>query len=272
MKILLANYSLEKRAGSEMWTVTMYDYLSQFYDVDVFVSSGGFNAMIGSWADRGKEYDLALINHNVCLRELAGWNIKRRIFTSHGPIPELEQPIPGADVYVAVSEEVHANLTLKGFLSWIMRNPIDTSYFTPAPVNEQLQNILWMNNRAPNIDLVERASQGFEYRIQTGWQDGVKQNIQWADLVISSGRGVYEALSCGKNAMVVNWCGCDGMVTRENIEKLRTVNCSGRYFNQFWEPERVREEFQLYDPKRDLRPYIIENNEVSTIAGGYLKL
>jgi hypothetical protein len=120
--------------------------------------------------------------------------------------------------------------------------------------------------------LIEQVSQGFEYRVQTGWQDGVKENIQWADLVMTSGRGIYEALSCGKNAMVVNWCGVDGMVTRKNIEKLRTVNCSGRYYNQFWGPERMREELGLYDPGRNLRPYIIENHEVSTVAGGYLKL
>jgi glycosyltransferase involved in cell wall biosynthesis len=272
MKILLANYDLEKRSGSEMWTLTMFNYLSRFHEVDVFVPPSGFNAMIGSWADREQEYDLALVNHNICLEELAEWDIKRRIFTSHGPIPELEQPIPGADVYVAVSEEVHANLTSKGFFSHVIRNPIDTNYFTPAPVNPELRNILWMNNRAPNIELIEKVSQGFEYRIQTGWADGVKENIQWADLVMTSGRGIYEALSCGKNVMVVNWCGVDGMVTRENIEKLRTVNCSGRYYNQFWGPDRMREEFKRYDPERDMRAYVIENHEVSTIAGRYLKL
>jgi hypothetical protein len=271
MKILLANVDLEKRAGSEMWTVTMHRHLSKEHDVDVYTSTG-INNLIKSQSNKNKEYDLALINHNVCLRELSGWNIKHRIFTSHGILPDLEQPIPGADVYVAVSEEVHANLTSKGFNSYIIRNPIDTEYFSPLPVNRKLERLLWMNNRAPNIKLVELASGGYEYRLQTWWSDGVKDAIQWADLVISSGRGIYEALSCGRNAMVVNWCGCDGMVTQQNIYDFRRCNCSGRFRELWLPPGLLRTEFELYDPDRNMRPYIIENNDVKKIAGEYLKL
>ena len=65
----------------------------------IFKKANNFNTNI--------KYDLAIINHNKCLIELNKYNnIKKKIFTSHGIIPEAEQPYLGADYYVAISEEV----------------------------------------------------------------------------------------------------------------------------------------------------------------------
>lgn len=273
MKILLSNYSLEHLAGSETWSMTMFHHLVKMgHDVDVFVSSLGENTLIPAECCKDKAYDLAIINHNKCLHELSDWNIKRRVFTSHGVFPALERPIPGADIYVSVSEEVQATLKKHWFESVIIRNPIDTDYFTPVKPNKELENILWMNNRKPMLDVIELASYGYNYRTQWGSRPGVKENIQWADLVVSSGRGIYEALSCGKNAMVANWCGCDGIVTGETMLELRKKNCSGRTHKEYWDTERIREEFNKYDPERDLRPYILENNNIAIIAERYLAL
>jgi hypothetical protein len=248
----------------------MFEHLSKTHYVDAFAYDG-MNNLIPATCSKETHYDLAIINHNVCLAALRDWNIDKRVFTSHGVIPDLEQPIPGADAYVAVSEEVQDSLSAKGFRSTIIRNPIDTEYFSPAPVDKTLKRILWMNNRAPNMELVEPSSKGCEYRIQTGWADGVKENIQWADLVVTSGRGAYEAMSCGKNVCIVNWCGCDGMVTPDTIYELRQYNCSGRRHNEFWTAERTRQEFEKYDPDLNMRPYIIENNDVEVIAEQYLR-
>ena len=273
MKILLATFSLERRAGSETWTMTMFHQLKKMgHTVDVFVKSNDGNNLIDATCDKNTKYDIAIINHNVCLTDLATWDIKRRIFTSHGPTTELEQPVHGADVYVAVSEEVQENLTVKGFSSIVIRNPINTEDFSQVKPSKTLKKILWMNNRKPTDEMIIPASEGYEYRTQWGWRSDVKENIQWADLVITSGRGVYEALSCGKNAMVVNWCGCDGMVTEKTILEFKKKNCSGRTVGAFWPPERIREEFSKYDVNRNLRPYILENNNIATIARRYLDL
>ena len=130
-----------------------------------------------------------------------------------------------------------------------------------------------MNNRAPHIDMIEKASTGLECMVVTGWQDGVRAAMQWADLVCTSGRGVYEALSCGKNAMVVNWCGIDGMVTPESILELRKCNCSGRRYGYQWNPAEIRAKmFEGYDSGRDMRGYILENNNVCSIAREYFSL
>ena len=272
MRILLANSTLAHRAGSEMWTKTMCNELRRFNEVDVYVSTIGENKLINAGCDKAKRYDLGIINHNICLQELQSWNIDRRILTCHGIWPELEQPVPGADVYVSVSEEVQAHLWRQGYNSRIIRNPIDVDHFYPVWGSRELKRIVWMNNRNVMPEMVKVASNGYESRVVSGWQDGVRDALQWADLVVSSGRGIYEALSCGKNACVVNWCGCDGMVTPENIYVLRKNNCSGRYHREFWPPEQLHEEFRKYDPALDLRPYVLEHHDVRKIAREYVTL
>ncbi len=275
MKILLTNYSLQYRAGSETWTMTMFNKLSKEYDVDVYVSKAGINALINASSDSKKHYDLALVNHNSCLHEISGWNIDKRVFTSHGIIPKLEQPISGADIYVSVSEEVQSNLVDKGFESVIIRNPIDTDYFIGSPGNDELKSILFLNNHALKIDcrkMIRSACSGYDFKILSGWETNVKENILWADLVISSGRGCYEALSCGKNVMIVNQFGCDGMVTEDNILELRKNNCSGRRYNYNWTVRDIVNEFEKYNSGRNMREYIVENNNVGIIAGEYLSL
>jgi len=274
MRIILTNYSLEKLAGSETWTMTMYEYLLQSHEVDIYVSRRGCNKLLPNArkAHPKTHYDLALINHNSCLRETIGLDIDKRVFTSHGVVPVLEQPIQGADAYVSVSEEVQGNLRQKGFDSKVIRNPINTDYFTPSPVHCRLSNILFLNNQANPLRMVTEACEGYQLRVLSGHNPEVKENISWADLVISSGRGCYEAMSCGKNVMIVNRFGCDGMVTWENIFELRKNNCSGRRFNLGWQAGDVRREFGKYDPERNMRPYILEHNAVGKIAAELVRI
>lgn len=277
MKILLATYSLSERAGSETWVLTMYDHLTKTHNVDVYVSKAGKNNLINAECNPNKQYDLALINHNTCLNELRTWDIGKRVFTSHGPNPALEQPIPGADVYVSVSEEVQANLKAKGFDSQVIRNPINTDHFTESPVNRELKNILFMFNHAfkPRISPLEKvmvACAGYEFKVLSDFQANVKESISWADLVITAGRGCYESLSCGKNVMIVNRAWFDGMVTWENIFELRKNNCSGRRFDLPGGAEDIRNELKKYDLDRDMRSYILQHNNVDVTVDQYLSL
>jgi hypothetical protein len=272
MKILLANNSLEYLGGTETWMITMFNYLSKEHDVDVYVPAHEKNTLIKKGFDESKEYDLGIINHKTCLKELSDFNIGKRIRTSHGVLPGEEEPTIGADIYVAVSEEVQSSLKGKGFDSCVIRNPIDTDHFGYSKPNPTLKKVLWMNNKTPMLSLIEQASKGYEFKIQTGFKNGTSSLMQEADLVITSGRGIYEALSCGKNAVIINWLGCDGLVTEENIIEFRKTNCSGRTFRECWEPERILEELKKYDPERNMRDYILENNEVSKIAEQYLSL
>ena len=72
--------------------------------------------------------------------------------------------------------------------------------------------------------------------------------------------------------MIVNQFGCDGMVTEDNISELRKNNCSGRRYNFSWATIDMVNEFRKYDPDRNMRGYILKNNNIGKIAKEYLSL
>ena len=273
MKILLTNDRLDLKGGSETWTMTMFDYLSKKHGVDVYVAKG-VNNLINADCSKEKHYDLAIINHNSCLKDTKDWNIETRIFTSHGVIPYLEKPISGADKYIAVSEEVQAGMKEIGFDAEVIRNPIDAEFFTPTPINRHLENILFLNNHARKIPYTEKViaacSQDYNFRILSDHKGDVKTHISWSDLVITVGRGCYESLACGKNVMVINRF-FDGMVTPESIFEFRKNNCSGRRFGFEWTAEDLKKELKKYNPDRNMRGYILEHNNINIIADEYLR-
>ena len=202
MRILLANNHLAQYGGSERWTETMYRTLSREHDVDVFTFTDNV-VFEAPRFDPAKQYDLGLINHNTCLRHLAGAKIKARIFTSHGVLPPLEHAIPGADEYVGVSEETADAIP---FQATVIRNPIDVAAFSPTrQVNDTLQNILFLsNNQGQALDVIRRAATGYNLEV-IGRQRQVKNVVDWinaADLVIGLGRSAYEAMACNRNVVI----------------------------------------------------------------------
>lgn len=264
MKILLTNHMIGGWTGSETWVYTMYNELSKHHEVDIYAHTK---------KTPQKDYDLALINHNTCLKDVMGWNIKRKVFTSHGVLPELEQPIEGADEYVAVSEEVQANLADKGFKSKVIRNPIDMERFKPEePVNDTLQNILFLSNYTSNVaNVVESACCGYNFKKIGGGTvvPNVEDYMNWADLVVTLGRGVLEALSCNRNVIIADYGGGDGFVTPENILEYRKKNNSGRTRRKMFTIDEFRKEMSLYDPQLKMRDYIKSNNDVKLITKLY---
>ena len=275
MKILLTNTSLNYRAGSEIWTLTMYNELIKEHEVDVFTV--GSNRMIERKYDENKEYDLAIINHRNCLDRLKdNKNIKRKIFTCHGVIPSLEQPIEGSDIYIAVSEETKENMINRGFkCDHIIRNPVNTEQFKCVkPINKELKNILYISNRRESHELIQRACSPYNLTIIGGSRpvSNVEEYINNADLVITIGRGVYESLACNRNVIVYDRGKGDGYIDENSIYKFRQNNCSGRSNKYVWDYKRLQEEFKKYNPELKMREYILRHNNVAKIAHEYINL
>jgi glycosyltransferase involved in cell wall biosynthesis len=230
----------------------------------------------------GGHYDLALVNHNVCLGALEGTDIDMKIFTSHGIIPHLEQPWLGADRYVAVSEEVRDNLLKQGFPSTIIRNPIDLEmYRSERPTSEKLTNVLFMSNyQGEAREVIENACKGLNLRIfgkdsQGGVQtQNVVEEMNWADVVIGLGRTAYEAMACERNVIVYDYNGADGFVTPQSVLEFRKNNCSGRAYKVKYSAGDLKAILGLYDPSMGtkLREYVKENNNVQKVVQQYLAL
>lgn len=279
MKILLTNTELAFRAGSENWVLTMFKELSRYHEVDVFTC--GANKLLTDYQWRpAVTYDLALINHGDCMRSIVAdrrFKIKKSIVTCHGVIPGLEQPVRGADAYVSVSEEVRLHLSkCYGIISTIIRNPVNTATFQERrAVNPALRNILYLSNRRTSEVCVRQACNS-HYRFKcVGGQDSVnnvEHYINWADLVVTLGRGIYESMACNRNVVVYDRNVGDGFIDDINFFKSREFNCSGRWRKYNFTPLGLREMFVHYDPMLLLRSIIMEHNDVRKIAKKYLTL
>lgn len=276
MKILLTNYSLSWLGGTQTWVATMAEELTRLgHEVHLFAADGQYD-LLPQYPRLDDNYDLALINHNVCLTALEGMNIKCKVFTSHGVIPELEQPIKGADIYVAVSEEVQHNLEMYGFQSQVIRNPIDTEKFVGSPIGKELKKVLFMSNYQGGArNVIEQACQeaGLELRIfGKDGQTDAKTAMEWADLVIGLGRTAYEAMSMNRNVIIFDYNGADGFADHVSLLDFRRNNCSGRYNKLKLNAQDLKSLFSEYNPDLQLRDYILKYNDVKKIAQQYLGL
>lgn len=276
MKILLTNNTLQNLAGSETWVKTMFESLESLgHQVGACVASGE-DLLIGKTVENP---DLAIINHNSCLNILKNLPCKK-IFTSHGVIPDLEQPVEGADIYVSVSEEVQENLKNKGFESVIIRNPIDCEKFkSTRPINDKIKKVLFSSNYqgyAKNVIIQTCQELGIELEIIGGNNRVVNivDKINEADLVIGLGRTAYEAMACERNVIIFDYNGADGMATPETLIEFRKNNCSGRRYRKQFTVEDLKNEFSKYSVEngKRLREYILENNNSKKIVKQYLEL
>lgn len=278
MKILLSNHGLRQYGGSETWVKTMFDELSKAHTVHIYTPRPNTIFLEMPPWDPTETYDLGILNHSMCLSFLKDKNVKKIIFTSHGVIPGAEKPVAGADVYVAVSEEVQAVLRAKGFESSVIRNPINTERFTPRKsAREKLQRIAYVsNNPRSKIGLIKRATAPWRLEVvgREGQLRDVKPLLERSDLIIGLGRSAYEAMSMERNVIVFDYKGADGFVTTSSSFTYRGCNFSGRTNRFDWTEEQLQEAIRLYDPSvgPSLRDYIVRHNDVKKIAEDYLSL
>lgn len=268
MNILLMNYMLGGTTGSETWTAAMQKELESFgHSVTASIDANLLPDI----------FDGAIINHNICLRSTKHLTCKK-IFTSHGVIPDLEQPVWGADVYVAVSEEVQRNLKDKGFDSIVIRNGIDLDVYRPTkPVNSTLKKVLFSSNYTGGKEKIIRQAcdlLGVSFTRIGGKNKvtNVPEVLNEHDFVIGLGRTALEAMACNRNVIIYDYNGGDGFVTPDNIYTYCEANCSGRTNHIYYTPESLAQEMQKYNPDLNLRSYIEEHNNLKKIVQQYLSM
>ncbi|WP_018631075.1 hypothetical protein [Niabella aurantiaca] len=262
--ILVANNHLQHLGGSETYTYTLAEELKkQAFDVEYFTFHKGLvsdrlETDIGVRFMKKRKYDLILANHYTCVNHLR--NKGFIIQTCHGIYPELEQPSPHANGYVAISQEVKDHLSQKNLESRIILNGINMDRFkSTAPLCPDVKTVLSLCQSDEANQIIEASCQAVGARLTTlnkfknpVWH--VERMINRADLVIGIGRSAYEAMACGRPVIIFDHrsyfepCG-DGYV-KDCLEKSLLKNCSGRAFNKaFSVAEVVREikKFKMED-------------------------
>ena len=127
MKILLGTHYLNLPRGTETWTYTLATALQRRgHEVHVATYEPGYiasllkqkgHAGLSGRPGFNRSYELCICNHNSMVRYLAGYKNKIGCLVCfvHGVAPALEQPVPGADAYMAISLEVKEYVERLGF-------------------------------------------------------------------------------------------------------------------------------------------------------------
>jgi GT2 family glycosyltransferase len=200
-----------------------------------------------------------------------------KIQISHGIVND-EGLHPGAQKYISISEEVKAWNLKYGIFSEVVPQPIPIPRGPIKPPNKTLQNILVIrrheNEPCPFKHLGEK------YNLRYSDPDTpIENQIRWADLCISLGRGALEASSYGRPVIVADnreYMGSigDGYVSRDNIDGIAKNNFSGRRYRHEVTREWVLQEISKYNaPDGEfLREYVKEHHEAHKIVQTYLDM
>lgn len=283
MKILMTNRTMGTPGGSETWVLTTAREMKR-NGHEVTIWTPGSYALIHTEFPKhtpGNSYDLGLINHMPVVKEGLLSTCDVVVHTRHGVIPGIEQPRDGADHYVAVSEESQRYNESIGYPTSVIRNGIDMERFEmrdTAP-SEGLRRILILSNNAErewqqrvmkafpdaNVNAIGRAF---------GHLEDVRSFMTSADLVITLGRGCYEAMAIGTPVLIADHKAADGLATPDSLLDFRKNNCSGRFSNHTPTVDWLRQELADYDPTIGpvMRVYVEKNNDVRKTAAEYLSL
>lgn len=286
--ILIANNQLVQTGGSETYTFAIIkELVARGFDVEYFTfKRGAFSTRmekeIGVKFQNKKKYDLILANHNTCVEALMGFGFI--IQTCHGVYPPLEQPSLCANFHVAISQEVQNHLAIKGFVSVVIMNGIDTSkFYSKRSVNKELKNVLSLCQSETANKFLQRVCDTLginltylDKNINPIWN--VEDVINEADLVIGLGRSAYEAMACGRPVIIFdNRAYSESFADGYIIHKLTSSlsrNCSGRFYKLKLTEEMMIEEFKKYNPidGEILKKHILDDMTIQLVVDKYLSL
>lgn len=276
MKILITNHQLQEYSGSDVFTAVLVDLLKrQGHDVTVYsrylgkialqLISAGIRVIDDLEELIDDDFDIAHVHHNINAVEIRHkFPMLPILFLSHGVLPFFEKP-PRIEVniaaFLAVSEEVRDQLVLSGIdynKVIIYRNLIDSQKFCQyKPIHHKPVKALVLSNKIDknHEETIRKACDGLginckfvgqSYRIIE--QDHLPFEINEADIVFSLGRGVMEAMLCGRIPIVYDYSGGDGMVTPDNFHELKQYNFSGRRYGKQFSVQELKDEIKRYNP------------------------
>ena len=289
MKILLGTHYLDKTGGTESYTYALAMELKRMgHEVEHFaIVRGQVSALLeeqGVPFMQPGSYNLILANHTTVVQAIHqhGFTIQ----TCHGTIPELEQPSPYADAHVAISEEIKGHLKKLGYESTVIPNGIDCERFCPKkPVSPTLSTVLSLSQSETANDFIRRCCEKMGVKflkcnkfIDNVWN--IEDVICQADLVVGLGRSAYDAMACGRCALVydfreyMNEFLGDGMLTPENFGKAMSHNCSGRASRLKYDEPSFIAEMQKYSPQLAAwsRVYALAHLNICMAVPAYLAL
>lgn len=276
MKVLIATNHLEVPGGSERWTETMANGFNRMgHTVHLRTHhTGRFSEMLPYPINTtDTDYDFILVNHDMGLvSDCTGF----KVFTSHGIIETLERP-QQAHVVVGITKEVADYYSL----GTVILNPIDLTVFHQTRKRSQEpKSVLAITTSDATWEKVSQAASFLGIKplraSKFAHVNDIAALINEADIVVSLGRGAYEALACNRPVLVYderpyNGAKSDGIITPQNFHAIRNNNCSGRCFSVAPDVPHIISEIQSYNSHIDYRP-LVSDQSMDIIINEYIYL
>jgi hypothetical protein len=201
-------------------------------------------------------------------------NPSPKLFISHGLIYDENPPL-SVDHCVSISEEVRVHNYSLGTPSRVIGQPVRLNWTTG--ISPTLRKILVIRRYPVTHDPFFFLLKKYDLRYSDPSRP-IEEQIEWADLCITLGRGVLEAMAQGRlvlvgdNRQYIGEVG-DGYVDGGNVRELAKCNFSGRRYKTPITEEWVESELAKYNPldANDLYDYVQENHEAKKVVGEYLQ-
>lgn len=275
LTILITNHHLINYTGSEVYTFYLAKklkekghnpivYSSYICNIDKDFENENIPITNSLESLKNISFDVAHVHHSINAIEVRNaFPDLPIVFVSHGVLPFLEHP-PVTNVcisrYIAVSEEVRANLLSSGIQGSrinIIRNIIDPERFRQKrPINKTPKSLLVISARIDDLKLknIYCAAKNLSMKVKVvGGKHGevnqveIADLIQSADIVFSLGRGVVEAIFSGRIPFVYDYLGGDGLITPDNFDESIKCNFSGRRYKREFSVKELTTELIKYN-------------------------
>ncbi len=217
-------------------------------------------------------YDLIICSH---ILEEVNKNPAHKISISHGTI-EDERMKRGADTYIAISEEIKEFNAKRGFESRVIPQPIFIG--KQSKPNKTLKNVLIIRRYSVKDDPFAFLKEKYNLKISNP-DIPIEDQIAWADICITLGRGALESMAQGKPVLIADnrdYIGAygDGYVNQDNISEIAKNNFSGRRFKHKITRKWIESELSKYsaDDSDFLYNYIAENHDAKKVVSQYLEV
>lgn len=275
MKILVATNHLFGLTGSEITVLTIVEHLTRKGHEVALHARFRSADFVATLRERGiivldelemmpaDAFDAAYTQHHTSALAVR-FHFPRLpiLHASLGVLPDLEQP-PVLDLgisrFLALSEEVRDNFVSQGVPVrhvTIFRNIVDSARFTPSgPVSGTPRRALVLSYKIDDarLSLIREACARLGITVIKApehpgalSQEQIARLINEVDVVFSLGRGVIEAMMCGRVPFVLDYLGGDGLVTPDNVMSLAECNFSGRRHRRGYSPDEIVEELRAY--------------------------
>jgi hypothetical protein len=277
MKILLGNNHLHSMGGTETYIYTLSSSLQKLgHTVEILLAQPD---LIGTMSDKIKQdlnievnqitdnYDAVILNHNTTVQRFLDLKLKTKsdIYqVCHGIFNGPEIPHLGKEIkYITVSEEIQNHIKINfNQDSVLIRNLIDIDLYTPTQISKTPKVLYSLAQSDDMNDLLQSICNELDIKFlsnnkNSNFTSSVKERLELADIVVSLGRGCYEAMAMGKSVLVADKRSympdfMEGMVDSSLFPNFIKKNCSGRFYKHPVNRESIKKEILKYNPDQGI--------------------